>query len=118
MDRHDVTVGPADFSEQGGSFNSFFENGKRPEHDHPYFPAPCPCDVPETIENYENNGPIRGIAMMFCHTHGGTRTVHTTADEGLCDWAWGLRNKGGEPVNECKLWWKMVSVIPGAGLLD
>lgn len=114
----DVNVSEADFSKAGGPFNSFFEDGQRPDHAHPYFPGPCPCVPPEAIANYESNGPVRGMAMMFCLTHGGTRTIHTSAEEGLCDWAWGLKNKDGEPQEECKLWWRMVSVIPGAGLVE
>lgn len=116
----DITFGEPDYSPGAGGFESLYEGGESwvdgPEA-HPPLAGPCPCIPPERVKNWSENV-IVGTPMMFCTTHGGTRTIHTTTDEGLCDWAWGLKNKGGEPVSPCALMWKLVSLIPGEGIIE
>lgn len=116
----DINVGEADYSPGAGKFESLYEGGKswvEGHSGHPPMLGPCPCIPPERVKNWSENV-IVGTPMMFCATHGGTRTIHTTAEEGLCDWAWGLKNKGGGPVSPCTLIWKLVSLIPGEGIIE
>lgn len=117
MDR-DVTVGNPDYSAEGGTFESFFERGIAKSHPHTEtITGPCPCSPPERAKNWSENV-IVGTPMLFCVIHGGTRTIHTDVEEGLCDWAWGLIGKGGKPLRPCELMWKLVSLIPGEGIIE
>lgn len=116
----DITFGEPDYSPGSGGFESLYEGGEPwvdgPEA-HPPLMGPCPCIPPERVKNWSENVVV-GTPMMFCATHGGTRTIHTEVEQGLCDWAWGLINKGGEPAHPCALVWKLVSLIPGEGIVE